>query len=156
MRNQSDYARQVETATKCPPRGTEMFLRVYDKKLRNGDVTSLAHQREQSIQWVSRLTTFGGKPCPAATFYKWFCDLYAVNAPAADAIYETLEALVAQVRSEQPGPWSASATAASLVRQAAETVAALIETQCVADDLPALLDLKALVETAIVRTGTAG
>lgn len=127
-----------------------MFKKIYATRLDFGDKTSLAYQTGHSEEYISKLTRYGGVPCPTERDWKWLCDLYHVNTECAIAVLDELNARFAEMRLHTAADWHPHRTAASLVKRAADTVAALIS-ECPSDDEQALVDLKLAVETAITE-----
>jgi hypothetical protein len=124
------------------------FRRLYAKNLLHGDRTQLAYRLRKSEEYISRLTRYGGEACPLEKGWKWLCAIYAVNPDCAIALLDSLNSNFAEMRQHSAGEWNPQTTAASLVKKAAEAVAALI-TDCTSDDEVALLELQRDVEMAI-------
>lgn len=132
-----------------------MFARVYSRYLKHGDLKALAHDTNKSLEWLSRMTRPGGTDDPGTKYVRWFDILFEQNEGCALAIEEAVSARLAEIKSHSlQESWKPQATAVALLKQATQTISALLETPTKTDDLPALLDLKVMLEKAIDSCGT--
>lgn len=143
-----DSTNKLQVVTELNPMEPMHTKRLYATHLNHGDKTALAYHTSRSEEYISKITRFGGDPCPTERDWKWLCDVYQVNQDCAIALLDALNANFADLRLHSAGAWNPTTTAAALVRKAADTVAALI-TDCQSDDEESLLALQRDVQRAI-------
>lgn len=127
------------------------FKRIY-LRAEHGDKTRAANARGCSLEYISKLTRFGGEACPAEHYIEWLAHWADANPKISDQIHELACELYSEMRGErQTAAFRANETATEIAQRAADAIGALLDGEITIADEEALLQLATTAQRALAR-----